>query len=576
MLGSQIIVKALQDEGVRFLFGIPGTHNIELYDALADAEELIPVLVTDEQSASFMADGVARASGEMACINLVPSAGLTHAMSGIAECYLDQIPLLILSSGIRRDSGKSYQLHHVEQGEIAKPVCKKVFIPRTHAEIYPTLREACALAREAPPGPVMVEIPAELYLFSGEGDSPKVNFEFLPKNQTTIPSQNNLDSIVSTLNSSQSIAIYAGLGAVEANEGLIKLAEKLSAIVFTTISGKGVFPENHPRWGWMTMGNAAPPEIRDIEKSFDCLLAVGCRFAEVATGSYGFSPPTNLIHIDADPQVFNKNYQAKFTWTSQAVPALQALLDSPLLKSHPPSSDKLSRLANSHQKIKAQQREKPVQDEKVTPFRLIDNLQEIFGPDAIFVTDSGNGTFMAMELLRLPKPRSFLGPIDYSCMGYSVPAAVGAKMACPDRPVVGLHGDGAFLMTGMELLTAASNRIGIVSCILRDGALSQIAQFQKTSFNRTILTTLPSFGFESFARAVQVEYLAISNDHQIKDQLNKARELSQTGKPVLVEVAIDYSEKTYFTKGVVKTNFLRFPWKDRFRLVGRVIKRKIL
>lgn len=571
ILGSQIIVKALQDEEVKFLFGIPGTHNIELYDALASAEGLCPVLVTDEQSASFMADGVARASGELACINLVPSAGLTHAMSGIAECYLDQIPLLILSSGIRRDSGRSYQLHHVEQGEIAKPVCKKVFLPRTHAEIYPTLREACQLAREAPPGPVMVEIPAELYLFSGE-----VDFEFLPKNQTTIPSQNNLDQIIATLNSSQSIAIYAGLGAVEANEKLIKLAEKLDAIVFTTISGKGVFSENHPRWGWMTMGNAAPPEIRDIEKSFDCLLAVGCRFAEVATGSYGFSPPTNLIHIDADGEVFNKNYQAKLTWISHAAPALQALLDSPLLKSHPQNTEKLSRLVQAHQKIQAQQRETAMQNNRVTPFRLIDNLQEIFGPDTIFVTDSGNGTFMAMELLRLPKPRSFLGPIDYSCMGYSVPAAVGAKMACPDRPVVGLHGDGAFLMTGMELLTAATNGIGVVSCILRDGELSQIAQFQKTSFNQTVLTTLSPFNFESFSQAVGIDYLAIAHDQEITEQLKKARQISQTGKPVLVEVAIDYSEKTYFTKGVVKTNFLRFPWKDRLRLAGRLIKRKLI
>lgn len=572
MLGSQIIVKALQDEGVKFLFGIPGTHNIELYDALVSAEGLCPILVTDEQSASFMADGVARVSGELACINLVPSAGLTHAMSGIAECYLDQIPLLVLSSGIRRDSGKFYQLHHVEQGEIAKPVCKKVFLPRTHAEIYPTIREACTLARMAPPGPVMVEIPAELYLFSGE-----VDFDAPPKNQTiTVASQNNLDQIINLLNSSQSIAIYAGLGAVGAQEELIKLAEKLDAIVFTTISGKGVFPENHPRWGWMTMGNAAPPEIRAIEKSFDCLLAVGCRFAEVATGSYGFSPPANLIHIDADAEVFNKNYQAKLTWCSPAEPALQALLNSPLLKSHPANSEKLSRLVQAHQKIHLQQRETPVQDNQVTPFRLIDNLQEIFGPDTVFVTDSGNGTFMAMELLRLPKPRSFLGPIDYSCMGYSVPAAIGAKISCPNRPVVGLHGDGAFLMTGMELLTASANGIGVVSCILRDGELSQIAQFQKTSFNRTILTTLPPFGFESFAKAVGVEYLAIPNDRLIADQLKKARELSQTGRPVLIEVAIDYSEKTYFTKGVVKTNFLRFPWKDRFRLVGRVIKRKLV
>ncbi len=162
--GAALVVRALEDEEIAFTFGIPGTHNIELYDALAEST-IEPVLVTDEQSASFMADAVYRSSGRLACVNVVPGAGLTHALSGIAEAYLDNVAMLVLGCGIRRDTGKAYQLHDVDQLAITAPVTKGVFRPETGEEIYATIRAACRLARRAPAGPVFVEIPANLYFF---------------------------------------------------------------------------------------------------------------------------------------------------------------------------------------------------------------------------------------------------------------------------------------------------------------------------------------------------------------------------------------------------------------------------
>ena len=170
MIGSDIVVRALEDEGISFTFGIPGTHNIELYDSLARSTKVRPVLVTDEQSASFMADGVARSSGKLAVVNVVPGAGLTHALSGIAEAYLDGIPMLVLACGIRRDTGKAFQLHDVDQLAIARPVTKAQFLIQQGSEIYATIRRACRIARAAPAGPVIVEVPAELYLFRQEAN----------------------------------------------------------------------------------------------------------------------------------------------------------------------------------------------------------------------------------------------------------------------------------------------------------------------------------------------------------------------------------------------------------------------
>src|SRR5271157_2024136 len=184
MTGGDIVVRALEDEGVRFTFGIPGTHNIELYDSLARSTSVRPVLVTDEQSASFMADGVARSSGELAAVNVVPGAGLTHALSGIAEAYLDGIPMLVLACGIRRDTGRAYQLHDVDQLAIARPVTKAQFQVAQGSEIYITVRRACQIARSAPAGPVIVEVPAELYLFRQEANldiSVDESFSLLPR-----------------------------------------------------------------------------------------------------------------------------------------------------------------------------------------------------------------------------------------------------------------------------------------------------------------------------------------------------------------------------------------------------------
>src|SRR5881409_1501330 len=160
--GGEIVARALADEGIQYTFGIPGTHNIELYDALATSA-VRPILVTDEQSASFMADGFWRASGRLACVNVVPGAGLTHAMSGIAEAFMDTVPLLVLGCGIRRDFPKAYQLHDVDQLAIVRPITKAVYLVERGEELYATVRRACATARAGAPGPVMVEVPVNLY-----------------------------------------------------------------------------------------------------------------------------------------------------------------------------------------------------------------------------------------------------------------------------------------------------------------------------------------------------------------------------------------------------------------------------
>jgi len=564
--GGAIVVRALEDEGVGLAFGIPGTHNIELYDALAESQQVRTILVTDEQSASFMADGVWRASGALACANVVPGAGLTHAMSGIGEAWLDNVPMLVLGCGIRRDTGRAFQLHDVDQIAMVRAVTKAQFRPQDGVELYATIRRACRIAREGVPGPVFVEVPANLYLFTHDfapEPPPHATREAVDGDDVT--------RAVVLLGRAKKPLLYLGAGAAGAGERLVALAERLEAPVATTFQGKGVFPETHPLALWPGFGAAAPPFAREVADRCDATLAIGCRFGEVATGSYGLAIPRPLVHADIDADVIGRNFPADAPIVGDARLVVEALLAA--LPPRPRDDALRAQIRAGHEAVEREWT--AAATERVSPFRLLRALQERFGSEAIYTADSGNGTFLAMEMLRLERPRKFLAPVDYSCMGYAVPAAIGAKLARPECPVVALAGDGAFLMTGLELLTAAQQGAAVAVFVLRDGELAQIAQFQDVALSRRTASAVPNYGLADISRGVGVECLDLRRDEQIPDCLERVAALTAQGKPVVVDTAIDYSEKTWFTRGVVKTTFLRLPWLDRLRFVGRALLRKL-
>jgi acetolactate synthase-1/2/3 large subunit len=569
MSGAEFVVRALEDEGVPFAFGIPGAQNLELYDVLSSSTKVRPILVTDEQSASFMADGACRVSGRLCCVNLVPGAGLTHALSGIAEAFMDGVPLLVVSSAVRSDIGKSFQLHDIDQLGLARPVTKGQFHVVDGSHLYSTLRQACYLARTPPFEPVIVEIPANLFLFRHESaiDAWQEPASTLPK-----PSAAQIDQALAMICASKRPLLYVGVGSAGAGASLVALAERLEAPVATTIQGKGIFPEGHPLSLWCGFGPMAPPALRSIADDRDLTVAIGCRFAEVGTGSYGLTPPGHLIHVDVDPGVFGRNYAADFAIAAEAGQVVRALLQR--VPQRPWDDDLRAAIRAGHQRVQAEWAEFR-STEAVSPPVLLRHLQKIFGDRAAFVADSGNGLFEAMECLRLDHPRSFLAPVDFSCMGYAIPAAIGAALAAPDRPVIALEGDGALLMTGLELLTARHFGVPVIVVVLRDRQLAQIAQFQKRAFVRRTSSDISDFDLGALCRAIGLEHLLLARDNDAIRILEIAKDVHGKGRPIVVESIMDDSFRTYFTQGVLRTNFGRLPWGDRLRFVARVAGRKM-
>ncbi|TGM38019.1 thiamine pyrophosphate-binding protein [Leptospira biflexa] len=581
--GAWLVRFALEEIGVRYTFGIPGVHNTEIYDELNNSNSIQPILVTHEGCGAFMADAISRTSHSIGTMVIVPAAGVTHAASGIGEAYLDGIPMLVISGGVRSDSKFKYQLHDMDQHSLLKPITKQTFKIKSHSEIIETIYQAYQIATSGEPGPVFVEIPVNIQLYAE--NVPSIQSYHTYCNKQTIdpspPQVQSIDEAVELLLEAKAPGIFLGWGAVDTTKESIELAELLVAQVATTLQGLSSFPGNHPLHCGMSFGEAAVPAATNAFLHCDCLLAIGTRFSEIATASFGTKVPKNLIHIDINPAVFNQNYPSKISIEGDSKIIVPILLQKLKEKLAFRKGDTNSRMLSLTETIKINKQqyidEWLLHDSKnkVNPCQFFLNLRNRLPDDGFVVVDDGNHTFLTAELMPIHKPRHFISPTDFNCMGYAVPATIATKLANPDKDVIGIIGDGAFLMTCMEIVTASKNKIGVVFVVFNDGELAQIAQAQEIPYNRKTCTILGTTEFEHIALATGAAYIRLETNDKIKESLQIAFSLAKEGKPVILDVSIDYSKKTRFTKGIVGTNLQRLPFATKVRMIGRAIIRKL-
>jgi acetolactate synthase-1/2/3 large subunit len=511
--GAWIAVKALEALGIRYTFGIPGVHNTELYDELNSSEQITPVLVTHEGGASFMADGVSRTSDQTGTLVIVPAAGATHAASGIGEAFLDGIPMLVICGGIRTDLDKKYQLHELDQHAFLKPLTKASFLVRSHEEIVPTLFKAWEIAHSDEPGPVFVEIPVNLQMFPGEvPDIPAA--PAIAKPQRAAASE--IRRAAEMLLAAKKPALFLGWGARDAYDLTQAIAESPAGARGDHAARPFGIPGEPSAAHGLRLRRRAVPAARNAFAGCDCMLAVGTRFAEIATGSFGVTVPANLVHVDINPQVFSANYPAAIALEGDAVAVLTALLEE-LRKAG------AARTANAELHARIQRDKKAYNDEwlshdsggKVNPAVFFNALRAAVPDDAIAVVDDGNHTYLTAELYPVHRSKALIVPTDFNAMGYAVPASIGAKLVNPGREVFAIVGDGAFTMTCMEIVSATRLGLGIVYYVFHDGELSQIAQAQQIPFNRKPCTALGAIDFNGVAIATGAEYIRVENNNEV-------------------------------------------------------------
>ena len=576
--GAELTVHALEQVGVRFTFGIPGVHNTEIYDELNSSERITPILVTHEGGGAFMADAVSRTSDSIGTLVIVPAAGATHAASGIGEAFLDGIPMLVICGGIDRATDKSFQLHEMDQQAFVGALTKRTFLVENYEDVIPTLYEAFDLARGGEPGPVFVEIPVNLQRFKGDVEA--MPAYRAPQAQSDVD-EAAISTAVELLRQAKRPGLFVGWGAKDAAAELVKLAELLDAPVSTTLQGLSVFPGDHPLHTGLAFGPSAVPAAQNAFRDCDLMLAIGTKFSELGTGFF-FSAevPLNLVHVDINPDNFNKNYPARQALEGDAKTVSQALLqslgnDGGAANRERSGNELIEKIAGDKADYRAAWRKHDSRG-RVNPESFFASLRRAMPDDSIFVVDDGNHTFLTAELLPIHNPGGFIGPTDFNCMGYAVPAAIGAKFANPGTHVAAIVGDGCFTMTCMEILTASRNDLGPVYYVFNDGELSQIAQAQRIVYARTPCTGLDGLNLEGVALATGAHYLALGGGDDAAGVMAEANRLAdETRRPVIVDVAIDYTRKSAYTKGAAKTNAKRLPLREALRFVGRIARRKL-
>jgi thiamine pyrophosphate-dependent acetolactate synthase large subunit-like protein len=524
--GGEWVVEALRGEGVRHVFGLPGVHNLAIYDALIRQRDIAHVLSRHEQGAAFMADGYARSSGLPGVVAVTTGPGATNTLTPLVESFAGSQPVLVLMSDIPAALiGKGLgSLHEVpNQIDCFKPLCRWAETIYDGREIPAAIERAFHLFRTARPGPIALSLPTDLLVGKSEGrresyrDSP-------PECDARL-----IEEAAGLLRAAKRPLIVAGGGVISAGASaeLVALARRLGAPVVTSVMGRGSIRETDPLWLGVL------PNYRSTQAALekaDVVLSVGCRFAHRSTRGLmlklSFRPEQALIHIDIDPSVINLMNPARVGIVGDARNGLSGLLAA--LASGDAGAEWDAGWIRSQREVRW-----PRYTETVD--RLIKMLRGALPPGAIVVNDQTGLNYWMEFHFPVLQPRTFLYPVGSATLGYGVPAAIGAKIAHPDRQVLAVLGDGGFMFSVNELATAVKYGLGIVFLVLNDQRYGAIQYLQERMFGKYGEVDLANPDFPAMARAFGAQGLRAESLDDLPSTLDKA--LRHAG-PTLLELPI--------------------------------------
>jgi acetolactate synthase I/II/III large subunit len=552
MNGAKFIAECLKQEGVTKVFGQCGHTNYALIDACHKIG-IEYISFRHEQQAVHAADAYFRVSHKLAVINVHLSPGLTNALTGVATAAADGTPMLVIAGDTpsyhhAREPHQGVRLHaDASQGDIFRPICKRVWRVDDAKFLADVIPRALNLARTGRSGAVLVDIPMDV--FAGHVDVAPATVARRPQYWRSLGPTVGIAHAARLLAVAQRPVIFAGNGVAlsEASEQLKALAELLQAPVATTLMGKGVFPENHPLALGMTgIWGTRPANAATLEA--DVILAVGTAFGEADCSSwnpkYTFAvPPSRIIQIDIDPEEIGKIYPVEVGVVGDARATLQELIDQLGVAPRTVAAMSAQAEITDRRKVEWTAELKQTQGDNGTPIhpaRLLMELSKAAPEDAIFVTDVGWNKNGAGQQLQSVCPRSFITSGGFATMGFSPAAAIGAKIGAPDRKVIGLVGDGGLMSVVGSLATAVELNIPVLWVLFNNFCYSTILSVGSTYFGNTYGTefTRPDGtpynpDFMLLARSFGIESALIENPNDLAEGLKKAM---ATDVPYLLEV----------------------------------------
>ena len=542
--GAEAVIQSLKAEGVKTIFGYPGGAIMPIYDALFDhLEEVNHVLTRHEQGAIHAAQGYARTSGKTGVVFATSGPGATNLITGLADALIDSTPLVCITGQVASHLLGTDAFQETDVMGISMPVTKWNCQVTKAADIAPALAKAFYIASSGRPGPVLVDITKDAQFekldFSYEKCTAVRSFQPKPKlNADQLQAASNL------LNEAKKPLMIVGQGIMLSNaeDELLVFAEKTGVPVASTLLGLGAFPANHPQFvGMVGMHGNYAPNVKSNE--CDVLLAVGMRFDDRVTGDVSrYAKQAKVVHIDIDAAEINKIIKADAPVLADAKEALAFLTDWVEKQNHQSWLDEFHHAKENELQVLSKNRNNDFSDELRMDL-VIDLLSQKTNGNAVIVTDVGQHQMMAAQFYQYNQTKSNVTSGGLGTMGFALPAAIGAKLANPEKQVIAIIGDGGFQMTLQELGTIMQNNIGVKIIILNNEYLGMVRQWQQMFFEkRYSFTNIQSPDFVALAASYNIKGVKVEKQEDLSNALDQ---LLNTENAFLLEVKVAKEDNVF-------------------------------